>query len=164
MKRMLWMAPPAAALLACSGSTVSLQPGQWETTVQFSNIEMPGAPDQMANMMRGMMSRPQTHANCLTAEQAANPMGRLVNSGNGNNCTFQENTFSGGTIRVRGNCQNPGRGTMQISWTGNYTATTMQAQVSAEIHAPPGTPGPQEVRMSGTMNGHRTGDCAASGT
>jgi len=151
---------PMAALAACSGSAVSLQPGQWETTVRFTSIEMPGAPEAMIGPMRTAMSAPQTHSECMTAEQAANPAGRMMNpGGNANACQFTDSTFSGGTIRVHGTCQDPARGSMQISWEGSYTATTMQAQVSSEMHAPPGTPGPQAIRMSGTMSGRRTGDC-----
>jgi hypothetical protein len=42
---------------------------------------------------------------------------------------------------------------------GSYTATTIQATISNEIHAPPGTPGPQTARASGTLSARRTGDC-----
>ena len=38
---------------------------------------------------------------------------------------IRENTFAGGTIRVHGTCQQPGRGTMQMNMDGSYTATTM---------------------------------------
>lgn len=163
MKRFVLWAPPLALLFACSGSAVSLQPGQWETTVRFSSIEVPGAPEAVAAQMRAMMGQPQVHAECMTPEQAANPMGRMMNQGgNANDCQFSENTFAGGTIRVTGTCQAAGRGTMQMSWQGSYTATTMEAQVSAEMRAPPGTPGPQTVRMSGNMTGRRMGDCPAS--
>lgn len=162
MKRLMLLAP-CAALFACSGSAVSLQPGQWETTVQFTSIEMPGAPEQMVAPMRAAMSAPQTRSECMTPEQAANPAGRMMNPGGpANSCQYTENTFSGGTIRVHGTCQQPGRGSMQMNMDGSYTATTMTATVTSEMHAPPGTPGPQAIRMSGTLAGRRTGDCPAT--
>ena len=49
----------------------------------------------------------------------------------------------------------------QTSMEGSFTATTIQATISSEIHAPPGTQGPQIARLSGTLSAHRTGDCPA---
>lgn len=163
MKRHMLWAPPMALLFACSGSAVSLQPGEWETTVRFSSIEMPGAPEAAATQMRAMMGQPQVHSECMTAEQAANPMGRMINpGGERSNCQFSENIFAGGTIRVNGTCRPPMGGTMQMSWQGSYTATTMEARVTSEMTAPPGTQGPQTIRMSGSMTGRRKGDCPAT--
>jgi hypothetical protein len=160
MKRVMLPALPVALLFACSPSAVALQPGMWETTVQFTSIDLPGAPPQQLAAMRTMMGHPQTSSSCMTAAQAANPTQRMMNPGsNGNACQFSESTFAGGTIRVHGTCQAPGRGTQQTGMEGTYTATTIQATISSEIHAPPGTPGPQTARMSGTLNGRRTGDC-----
>jgi hypothetical protein len=162
MKRLMLLAPSTALLFACSPSAVSLQPGMWETTVQFTSIDVPGAPPAELAAMRAMMSRPQTHSECMTPEQAASPAQRMMNpSSNGNACQFSDSTFAGGTIRVHGTCQAPGRGTSQTNMEGSYTATTMQATVSSEIHPPAGTPGPQSVRMSGTLSARRTGDCPA---
>ena len=164
-----WIAAaPALLLIACGegggggGSAVALQPGQWETTVQFTSIEVPGAPEAAVAQMREMMSRPQTRSECITPQQAANPTGNMMTPGAGSNCQFSESTFAGGAIRVRGTCQQPGQGSAQMSMEGSYTPTTMQAQISSEVQAPPGTQsGPQSVRMSGTFSSRRTGECAA---
>lgn len=162
MKKLALFTPAIVLAAACSGSAVSLQPGQWETTMQFSSIEVPGVPEAQLAPMRAMMGQPQAHSECMTPEQAANPAGNMLNpGGSGQNCTFTENTFSGGTIRVHGTCQQPGRGSAQMTLDGTYTATTMTARITSRVTPPPGTPGPQSVSMSGTLNGRRTGDCAA---
>jgi hypothetical protein len=162
MKKLVLPALPTMLLFACSPSAVSLQPGMWETSVQFSSIDVPGAPPAELAAMRAMMGRPQAHSECMTPEQAANPAQRMMNpSSNGNACQFTDSTFAGGVIRVHGTCQAPGRGTSTTNMEGTYTATTMQATVSSEIHPPAGTPGPQSVRMSGTLSARRTGDCPA---
>jgi hypothetical protein len=160
MKRLVLWAP-LGLLFACSGSAVSLQPGQWESTVRFSNIEMPGAPPEALAQMRAMLGQPRTNSECMTAAQAANPMGSLMNpGGSAGECQFPENTFAGGAIRVRATCTAAGRGTMNMTLQGSYTATTMEAQVTSDIQAPPGLKnGPQSIRMTGTMTGRRTGDC-----
>jgi hypothetical protein len=163
MKRFMLPALPIALLFACSPSAVSLQPGMWETTVQFTSIDVPGAPpQQLAAMRASMMGHPQTNSSCMTAAEAANPTQRMMNpSSNGNACQFSESTFAGGTIRVHGTCQAAGRGTQQMGMEGTYTATTIQATISSEITPPPGTPGPQAAHMSGTLSARRTGDCPA---
>jgi Protein of unknown function (DUF3617) len=162
MKKLALFAPTVALAAACSGSSVSLQPGQWETTMRFTSIEVPGIPEAQLAPMRAAMGQPQTRSECMTPEQAANPAGNMLNQGgNGGNCQFSENTFAGGTIRVHGTCQQPGRGSAQMTLDGSYTATTMEARITSHVTPPPGTPGPQSVTMSGTLSGRRTGDCAA---
>jgi hypothetical protein len=162
MNKLALFAPAIVLAAACSGSAVSLQPGQWETTIHFTSIEVPGVPEAQLAPMRAMMGQPQVHSECMTPQQAANPAGNMLNPGStGQNCQFSENTFSGGTIRVHGTCQQPGRGTAQMALDGSYTATTMEARLSSHVTPPAGTPGPQSVTMTGTLNGRRTGDCAA---
>lgn len=166
MKKLLVLAPCAALLFGCSGGPlgggVSLQPGQWETTVQFTTIDMPGAPPGAAEAMRAMMGQPQTRSSCMTPEQAANPAGSMAApEGAGASCQFEPNGFANGTINVRGTCSNPTRGNLQMTMTGNYTATTMEATVNQTMTAPPNTPGPQSIRLEGRMTARRTGDCPA---
>lgn len=169
MKKLLVLAPCTALLFACSGGPlggggVALQPGMWETTVQFTTIDMPGAPPGAAEAMRAMMGQPQTRSNCMTPEQAANPTGTIASpEGAEAGCQFEQNGFANGTINVRGTCTNPTRGNLQMTMTGNYTATTMEATLNQTMTAPPNTPGPQSIRLEGRMTARRTGDCPASG-
>jgi len=163
MKRLMLLAPSVVLLFACSDNAVSLQPGQWDMTMRFTSIEVPGAPEAAVAPMRTMLSQPQTRSNCVTPEQAANPGGNLLSpDGDSSRCNYTENTFSGGVIRMRGSCTPPRGGQAQISLDGTYTATTIDAQLTSEVQAPPGTQGPQMVRMAGAMTGRRTGDCPAS--
>lgn len=162
MKKLALFAPTLAMCAACSGSAVSLQPGQWETTIQFSSIEMPGAPEAAVAPMRAMLGQPRTVPSCMTPADAANPGNKALNpQGENQGCQYSENTFAGGTIRVHATCRPPTGGTMQMNMDGSYTATTMQATISQEMHAPPNTPGPQTMRMTGNLTAHRTGDCPA---
>jgi hypothetical protein len=169
MKKLVVLAPCAALLFGCSGGPfgggVTLQPGQWETTVQFTTIDMPGAPPGAAEAMRAMLGQPQTRSSCMTAEQAANPTGTIASpeGAQANGCQFEPNGFAGGTINVRGTCSNPQRGNLQMTMTGNYTATTMEATINQTMSAPPNTPGPQSIRLEGRLTARRTGDCPAGG-
>lgn len=169
MKKLLVLAPCAALLFGCSGGplgggAVSLQPGQWESTVQFTTIDMPGAPPGAAEAMRAMLGQPQTRSSCMSAEEAANPSSRFAAPEVGNaGCQFEPNGFANGTINVRGTCTSAERGNLQMTMTGNYTATTMEATINQTMTAPPNTPGPQSIRLEGRMTARRTGDCPAGG-
>jgi hypothetical protein len=109
------------------------------------------------------MSRPQTQSQCITPEQAANPMGNMMGQAS-QGCTFTKNTFTGGTIDVAGTCNPPGgQGQAQMTMTGSFTADTMTGNINTEVRptaAAAAAGGPQQVRMSGTFRARRTGDCA----
>lgn len=154
MQRLVLLAP--LALLACSGSSTSIQPGQWEMTTRFTTIEAPGMPEAALKAMQTQAGQAQTHSSCITPEQAANPAGDIMKGGSagGSGCQARDSTFSGGNISVHMTCPGPGGGSMNMSWEGSYTATTMEGQFTTEMQG-----GPQNLRMVGTMTGRRTGDC-----
>lgn len=156
MKRLVLLAP--LALLACSGSSSTIQPGQWEMTTRFTTVEAPGMPEAALKAMQSQAGQAQTQSSCITPEQAANPAGDIMKSGaGGQGCTARDSTFSGGNISVHMTCPGPGGGSMNLAWEGHYTATTMEGQFTTELQG-----GPQTMRMVGTMTGRRTGDCTTS--
>ena len=157
MKRLILIAPVVVVAAACSSQPDSIQPGQWETSVRFTSVEVPGMPPAIAKQMQDQLAnRTQTSTTCITPEQAANPAGGMMGQDNPQGCNFEEQTFSGGTIRVRGTCSQGGQ-QVRMSWEGSYTQTTMEGTMSSEV-----TGGPQNMRMSGTLNARRIGDCPAS--
>jgi hypothetical protein len=172
MKRSILLAVSIAAITVTTGcnrgggagGSVALQPGQWEMVTQVTGIEVPGAPPEAVEAMRAAAARQrQTQNRCMTPQEAANPGAGLMNAGQASGCNFTEQSFSGGTMRLVGTCQAPGgQGQVATRMEGTYTATTMEARITAEItmaNAPPGSP--RTVRSTGTLTGRRTGDCAA---
>ena len=81
-----------AITAACSrGGAEQRQPGEWESVVTLKSMEIPGAPPQMAEMMRGRLGQSQTGRECLTPEKARDPLGdmrRMLSQGSGQACTF----------------------------------------------------------------------------
>ncbi len=156
MKRLVLLAP--LALLACSGSSTTIQPGQWEMTTRFTTVEAPGMPPAALQAMQTQAGEPHASSTCITPEQAANPAGDIMKGGAGGGaCQAGESTFAGGNISVHMTCSGPGGGSMNMAWEGHYTATTMEGQFTTEMQG-----GPQNLRMVGTMTGRRTGDCTSS--
>ena len=161
MKRFAVLTPSILLIAACSGGSDTLQPGQWETTVQIANVEVPGAPPEVAEQMAMLLRQAQTESHCLTPEQAADPTAGMANpTGRAEGCTFSERTFSGGRIHVVSSCPAPaGQGEVRSTLEGTYTPTNMEAQMNVE--GPSGMPGTQQtVRLTGTMTSRRTGDCS----
>ena len=159
MKRLMLSVPAIVLAAACSSQSDSIQAGQWETTTRFTTVEVPGMPPEIAKQMQTQMAnQANTQTRCITPAEAANPTGGMMGSDNPQGCQFSDQTFSGGTIRVRGTCPGPGgQGQIQMSWEGRYTATTMEGNITTEISG-----GPQNMRMAGTIQSRRTGDCPAT--
>ncbi|NNC72561.1 MAG: DUF3617 domain-containing protein [Sphingomonadaceae bacterium] len=161
MKKLMIAAAPLALLGACSGGDVALQPGEWEMTTSITDIEAPGAPEQMVEMMRTQLGQADTDTNCLTDADSEDPLAGMLEDGDfGDECDWGDSSFAGGVINVNGTCAAPGgQGNAEISFEGTYTATSMDAEIEVAM-----TDGPMgDITMSGTMNGERTGECSADG-
>ena len=140
-----------AAAPAASDGTI--QPGQWETTTHFTTIEIPGMPPQVAEEVTRQM-RPETALRCITPAEAANPTGEMLSRPE-ENCRFSQVTFSGGRIHVEGACPAPdGNGEMRLSWEGSYTDTRMGGTITTQM-----TGTEPEMRLAGTIDSRRIGDC-----
>lgn len=173
MRYILGSLAATALIGGCSGGgdgeeaaadSVALEAGEWETTVSFTEIDFgEGMPEELAAMMREqLVGQAQTDSDCITEEEAADPQGQLLMpDGAGDDCTFTEQVFAGGEISIQGSCSGrngdePG----DISLTGTYTATSIDAEMRVEATDPNmGT-----MRMAGTLSSQRTGACSATET
>lgn len=169
MKRILILAPSILALAACSRGPANFQPGQWEMAMAVTGVDAPGLPPETLAQLRTAVGRPQTSSNCMTADQAANPLRDLragmrqgmSSMGGQLNCEFANNdTFSGGTIRITATCRPPsGPGQARLLMEGGYTATTMDTRFTWTFEGPRPGGGTQTARLNGTAKGRRLGDC-----
>ncbi len=175
MKRSILLAVSIAAIsvtAACNrggggggDGSAQRQPGQWESVTTIKSIDIPGAPPEMQARIRSQVGQAQTQRECLTAEQARDPMAqmrRMLSQGNNTgNCNFTDQVFSGGTIRIRGNCSPPGGGTAQVSLEGSFTGTTLEANLTMNAQGPASAamPGVTSVNMAAEVRSRRIGDC-----
>jgi hypothetical protein len=74
MKRLVLLAP--LALLACSGSSTTIQPGQWEMTTRFTTVEAPGMPPAALQAMQTQAGEPHASSTCITPETGGQPRRR----------------------------------------------------------------------------------------
>ena len=155
-------APPASGTGA-----ETMQPGQWEMAVQVRSIDIPGAPPEAQAQIRSQVGRAQTNQDCITPEQARNPlaqMRQMVAQGRAASCQFTDQVFGGGVIRIRATCPGPSgqAGGGQVSMEGSFTATTLQAALTVSAQgANPAMPGATGMRMTAEIRGRRVGECRA---
>ena len=153
-----------AVTAACSKGPDHQQPGEWETVTTIKSVETPGAPPQVAEMARARVGQAQTNRECLTQERANDPLGdmrRMLSQNGGQGCTFTDQTFGGGTIRIRGTCQAPGgQGSMQLSMDGSFTETTLQGTMEVNAQGAGGA----GMHATTELRGRRIGDCTSPPT
>jgi len=164
MKRLILLAPAITLVAACSGggSGDAIRPGQWDMTTEMTSVEAPGAPEALVQQIRAQLaSQRTTQSQCITAEMARNPSRNMMGRQNPAGCEFSDTTWAGGTIRVRATCRPPGSPTVQMTLEGTYGAEQINSRINMnmEMPNPTGAGGPIQIRVGGTMNGRRTGDC-----
>ncbi|MCD1591273.1 DUF3617 domain-containing protein [Qipengyuania citrea] len=181
MRRIVTAAVASFTLAACGGGTadadgdgeISMEeaaaqtadmvrplPGQYRATVEFVDVELPGAPQQVQDMMRGMLDQgPQTHEYCLTAEEAEKGFEEIARQAqeDGDDCSFEKFDASGGQIDAVMNCEVEGQGAarMTIKGRGGETSSEMTMTMDAEA------PGGQTMTMTMNSSQKRIGDCDA---
>jgi len=145
----------STALAGCGDSNVTMQPGRYETKATITEINLPGAPPQVAEMMKAAAQQTQTA--CLTPDDVTDPSRKLAPRQNpGSACS--ENTFEwkGGDINGKLRCNLP-QGEVKADMTGSYTADSFNMEVKTDMAVP------GKANERGTINlraeGRRVGDC-----
>lgn len=174
MKKLIFLALPALALAACDSAdkgpktpeqaaaamkdAVKMKPGKWQTTMQITKFEMPGAPPETANAMKGMMGQAQTSESCLTKEEADKDPTEFIKKGQaGADCTFEHFDVSGGKLDGKMVCKKGGQGQMEATMKGILGAESMTMAMDTHV-TDPNMPG-GKVEMGMTMTSKRIGEC-----
>ena len=141
----------ALALGSCGGSggggNVAMERGEWETTVQITNLRVDNLPPFIRDDMRRMPGNgTQTTRGCWPMTAAVVRIEELRFSPPeldrpGPECHIPELVMEGGRLRGRMRCTGlPGPGmergssmTVSGELDGSYTATSLQANASGEV-------------------------------
>lgn len=124
-----------------------VQPGMWESSVTVQSIDMPGAPPQMAAMMKGKTTK---QSYCITPEQAKQGPQEMLKQNP--SCRFTKYSMLGGRISTEMSCQQNG-GTMTARANGSYSPTSFNITSSATMT------GRMSMKMTSTSTGRRIGAC-----
>lgn len=140
-----------------SGGKMAMKPGQWEVKVTFDSIEAPGLPEAMKGKMKEQMGKGVTQQSCLTQEQVDKPGGDFFGAPPEANCSFDELSRSGNAMKVAMTCKPAGNMTVKSKMDGEFGAETYTMKIEQSTE---GTP-MGAVKMTGKIDGKRTGDCPA---
>ena len=105
-----------------------MQPGQYHTTVTFTNVR--GLPPAMA---QGMMAHPHTSDGCLATSDINAVVQDSIAASANMTCTEDHGSASGGVISGRARCRDDDGNSGALTLAGAYTAT--HADVSADLSA-----------------------------
>ncbi len=142
------------AIEVSDASTASLQPGMWEQTIEFTEMNMPGMPQNMQEMMRGQMGS-MTMRHCLTAEDVARPDADFFGGEGQENCSYEEFDMSGDRMKVRMTCEG-GEGSMvHIGMDGAMHGDNYTLNIDNRVSGMPGG----DMTMKGTFTARRIGEC-----
>lgn len=137
---------------AAKGAT-KIEPGKWRTTVSVEKMEMPGAPPQVAEMMRQQTGKAaQSSEMCITKEQAEKPPQELLGSA-AKDCRYEKFEMKGGALDAVMVCKQAGN-EMRSTVRGSYGGTRYDLAGTAEMS----TAG-QKMIVSSKVVGERIGDC-----
>ena len=119
---------------------VTLEPGEWENSVEIVDVKIEGLPEGApAGIMDSMKGKVTKSKSCITKEQAENPGAEFFAAQEKTNCEVKKFEMSGGAVSSEMACSNMGGapGNMTMVMDGQY--------------------GPSSYDMTMNMNGGASG-------
>jgi|TARA_R100000049_G_C1932144_1_gene76020 hypothetical protein len=144
-----------AAEAASAADEITMRPGQWENTIEFTEFDIPGVPANIKGMMAKQMGSAMTTKSCLTQEEAQRPDAGFFGGEKNDNCTYDRFDHSGGNLALRMTCQTGDGGTAKIAMDGTFADESFTLTMDNRIS---GTQA-GDVTMKGKVTGKRIGDC-----
>ncbi|MDE8650184.1 DUF3617 domain-containing protein [Novosphingobium album (ex Liu et al. 2023)] len=135
-----------------AAARIEPRPGRWEVSMQIRDIDIPGLPPEMKDMMKGRMSVMHNTATCLTAQEAARPRTGFFKPGN-DDCTYQHFDMAGGRVDAAMTCEDRGMTqTMRMSGTYGEESYDIAIESDGRIEGRP-------MSMDMVIRSRRVGEC-----
>lgn len=173
MRKTMWVATGLVVALAACGkagnqgnqstgagpaaaAAVQIQPGEWEMAYETVNVSGAGLPPAVAAAMKGHKA---TRRYCITPEEAARPMRKMMESQQKGECDYKNFSIANGQIQGTVTCGGGGRpGKMTMSMNGQYGGQSY-AYTSTMTSEGQG----MNMTIESRTVAHRVGDCPAGG-
>lgn len=139
-----------------AGSDTLIEPGRWQTKITLLDVDIPGAPPQMAQQMKQTMAKMQGHNydTCLTEADVKRPKEDFF-AGKSNDCRYDHFTMAGGKIDAVMRCEGKASGAMTMSINGTYSRDSYEATMAMDVSG--GREG--GMKMQSHAQSHRVGQC-----
>jgi hypothetical protein len=138
---------------------VSLEPGEWENSVEIVDVKIEGLPKGMpAGALDGMKGKVTTSKSCITEEEAKNPGAQFFAAQEETNCEVKKFSMSGGAVSSEMSCSNMGGapGSMTMSMDGQYGPSNYEMTMNMD-----GGASGMKMNITAKSNGKRIGNCPA---
>ena len=137
-------------------SGVKPQPGKYRVTMDVLEVSIPGAPANMADMMKQSMAK-ASHEYCLTQEDVDKGFEEMARrSQRSDDCSFEHFNVSGGDYDAKMVCNVQGQGQMTMTMNGKGTPTS--SVVDMHMTGQVGSMGEMNMHMKATHE--RIGECS----
>lgn len=135
---------------------VKPEPGLYRSTVEIEEFAIPGAPPQVAEMMRNSAKSNQSHDYCVTAEDVEKGFEETLRKSQQGECDYKRFDIDGGRIDAALTCRDQGRTVdIQLSGTGTATSSDMAMSMTMDL------PGMGEGTIRARSRSERIGACPA---
>lgn len=109
-------------------------PGQYQARITFQSINIPGAPPQVADMMRNMMTNTVNY--CLTPAEIEEGFRAITDRStqDGQECTYERFSYQGGEIDAVMMCKVDGQSMrMEMTGSGNATSSDITMKMNGDF-------------------------------
>lgn len=140
---------------AASGGDIAMRAGKWEHKVEFTELDIPGVPENMREMVQSRMAQGVTTEQCLTEEEANRPSPEFFGNEGQSDCKYDEFDRSGDRMTLRMTCKAREGGTVNVAMDGQFGEEAFTFHFDNRIV---GTPAGQ-ITVKGKVSGTRIGEC-----
>ena len=136
---------------------VTLEPGEWENTVEIVDVKIDGLPEGMpAGVMDSMKGKVTTSKSCITKEQAENPGAQFFAAQEETKCEVKKFDMSGGAVSSEMTCNDMGGapGSMTMKMDGQYGPSSYDMTMNMV-----GGAAGMKMNITAKSNGKRIGSC-----
>ena len=138
---------------------VTLEPGEWENTVEIVDVKIDGLPDGVpSSVMDSMKGKVTTSKSCITKEEAENPGAQFFAAQEKTNCEVKKFDMSGGAVSSEMSCSNMGGapGSMTMAMDGQYGPSSYDMTMNMK-----GGASGMKMDITAKSIGKRIGACPA---
>ncbi|MEW4467611.1 DUF3617 domain-containing protein [Parasphingorhabdus sp. JC815] len=136
---------------------VTLEPGEWENTVEITDVNIEGLPKGAPANMMDRMKTTTVSKSCITEEQAKDPGAEFFAAQKETNCEVKKFDMSGGAISSEMSCTDEGApGKMTMKMDGQYGPSSYDMTLKMN-----GGAAGMKMDITAKSNGKRIGACPA---
>jgi hypothetical protein len=138
------------------------EPGLYQQTMKFTKFDVPGAPKEMVEQIKGMMQGAgQSVKYCLTKAQSEKGFEDMFKKIGEGECKYERFDASSSTIDAILVCTNPRGGTARLAMAGTVSKTGSAVKVDVQQKDDKNPMGNATIAMD--VSTKRIGDCPPGG-